>query len=210
MNNDQTKDTKQRIIKEALILFVKQGYSSTSTRQIAKNANVNLSSIKYYFGDKAGLYRTVYKEPLNCSIQEDIIAFTSQHTLQDSLSVIFDRLLLPLKESPDIDLCIRLHMREMAAPTGVWEDKIQNEISPHHNALVSVIQKELEHIDINILHRLAFSIIGMGVFLYTGWDAINHTKSDLLNSHEAIDEWKKELVNYSISMINTHIKKANQ
>ena len=72
--NPPADDARQRLLMTAVRLFGAQGYASTSTRQIAAEASVNISAIRYYFGDKAGLYRAAYSEPLGDS-QEDIARF---------------------------------------------------------------------------------------------------------------------------------------
>lgn len=61
-------ETSERLIKAATELFCQKGYGSTSIREIAKAADANSALIKYYFGDKEGLFRHVFKEvtaPLN-------------------------------------------------------------------------------------------------------------------------------------------------
>ena len=57
-------DARSRLLRSGLRLFAQQGYSKTSTRELAEDAGVNVASISYYFGDKAGLYRAVFFEPL--------------------------------------------------------------------------------------------------------------------------------------------------
>jgi TetR/AcrR family transcriptional regulator, regulator of cefoperazone and chloramphenicol sensitivity len=52
-------DTRRRILDTALALFAAEGFSGTSTREIAEGAGVNLPAIQYYFGSKEGLYRAV-------------------------------------------------------------------------------------------------------------------------------------------------------
>lgn len=54
--------TRQKIIEAATILFAMEGLHGTSTRDIAKEAGVNLSLISYYFGGKEALYKTVIQE----------------------------------------------------------------------------------------------------------------------------------------------------
>ena len=52
---ERSSDTPAALVNAALKLFADQGYSATSTRQIAAAAGVNISLISYYFGGKAGL-----------------------------------------------------------------------------------------------------------------------------------------------------------
>lgn len=53
-------NTKENILQTALKLFATQGYDATSVRQIAKEANANLSAISYHFESKEGLYKAVF------------------------------------------------------------------------------------------------------------------------------------------------------
>lgn len=52
------------MLRSGLRLFAQQGFARTSTRELAEDAGVNIASISYYFGDKAGPYRAVFFEPL--------------------------------------------------------------------------------------------------------------------------------------------------
>jgi AcrR family transcriptional regulator len=47
----------------ALKLFSEQGYAKTSIRAIAAEAQVNVASVSYYFGDKAALYAALFSAP---------------------------------------------------------------------------------------------------------------------------------------------------
>lgn len=48
--------TRERIIESAGRLFAAQGFDGTSTRQVGKDARVNIATIAYHFGGKEGLY----------------------------------------------------------------------------------------------------------------------------------------------------------
>lgn len=52
--------TRLRIRSVALNTFAASGYAATSLRQIALAAEVDLATLKYHFGDKAGLFAEVY------------------------------------------------------------------------------------------------------------------------------------------------------
>lgn len=58
----QSTSTRQRLIQAALELFVSQGVSSTTTRQIANLAEVNEVTLFRHFGNKYGLLLVVIEE----------------------------------------------------------------------------------------------------------------------------------------------------
>jgi AcrR family transcriptional regulator len=53
---------RSRLIEAATKLFAEHGLDGTSTRDIAKAAELNISLISYYFGGKEGLYKAVIHE----------------------------------------------------------------------------------------------------------------------------------------------------
>lgn len=50
----------EHILLQAEILFAEKGFSATSTREIAKAAQVNVSMIAYYFGSKEKLFEQIF------------------------------------------------------------------------------------------------------------------------------------------------------
>ena len=56
-------DAQQRLVQAALKVFASKGYEGASTREICRLAEVNVAAIHYYFGDKASLYREVFRLP---------------------------------------------------------------------------------------------------------------------------------------------------
>jgi AcrR family transcriptional regulator len=54
--------SRTRLLKVATKLFAEKGLEGVSTRDIAKEAELNISLISYYFGGKEGLYLTVIQE----------------------------------------------------------------------------------------------------------------------------------------------------
>ena len=54
---------KRRLVRAALQVFASKGYEGASTREICRLADVNVAGIHYYFGDKASLYREVFRIP---------------------------------------------------------------------------------------------------------------------------------------------------
>ncbi len=50
---------KRAIFETAVRLFASQGYAATGVRQVAREAGVNLATINYFFGSKAGLLSAI-------------------------------------------------------------------------------------------------------------------------------------------------------
>lgn len=64
MSSESTSKLSARkcIVQAATKLFAKLGLDKCSTREIAKEANSNISLISYYFGGKEGLYKEVMRD----------------------------------------------------------------------------------------------------------------------------------------------------
>lgn len=56
------KTARKRLLDAATQLFAEKGLDGTSTRDLAKTADLNVSLISYYFGGKEGLYKAVISE----------------------------------------------------------------------------------------------------------------------------------------------------
>ena len=97
-SQDRSKESKERILSVALELFANNGFDKTSTREIAKKANVNISAIKYYFGDKESLYKTVYRSFVGPS-KEHRDNYQRHESLEEQLEQMFSIILFVFKEN---------------------------------------------------------------------------------------------------------------
>lgn len=82
----------ENLLRSAEILFAEKGFAGTSTREISKEADVNISMISYYFGSKEKLYEKIFEfrmtESLNFS--KDVIA--NEHLDEwEKLILVIDR-----------------------------------------------------------------------------------------------------------------------
>jgi AcrR family transcriptional regulator len=55
---------RERLLKAALDSFLSDDYHKVTTRLIAEKANANVSMIRYYFGNKEGLYEEMIRDTL--------------------------------------------------------------------------------------------------------------------------------------------------
>jgi len=195
-------EARNRLLDAALGLFAEKGFAKTSTREIALAAQINIASISYYFGDKAGLYRAVFSDPrCNPNVSPESVVDASI-SLREALHRVMGSFLEPLKQGQLIQHCMKLHFREMLEPTGVWQEEIDCNITPAHGALVEVLCRHLalDKPDDDI-HRLAFSISGLGVMLHIGSDVVTAVRPQLLASHAALDHYCDRLVTYAMDIV---------
>lgn len=186
----------------ALKLFAEKGYAKTSTREIALAANANIGAISYYFGDKAGLYQATFVEPMG-SPKDDIALYDLSHfTLRESLEGFYTGFLEPMKQGELVQHCMRLHFRELLEPTGLWQQEIEQGITPAHVALLRVLCRHLKLARADDeLHRLAFGISGLALQVFVGRDVIQAIRPRLIGSPPAIDRTVQRLADFAQSMV---------
>ncbi len=202
-------EARNRLLEAALALFAEKGFTKTSTRQIALAAQVNIASISYYFGDKAGLYRAVWLDPrCNPDVSTQIMDGGAALNLEEAIAGMFRGFVEPLKQGQVMQQCMKLHFREMLEPTGMWQDEIDTRIKPTHMALVGVLCRHLNAAEADDdIHRLAFSITGLGVMLHVGSDVINAVRPQLMAASGALDQYGDRLVSYAMALVDAETRR---
>jgi AcrR family transcriptional regulator len=216
INRADGTESRARLVRTALRLFAEQGFQRTSTREIAEAAQVNISAISYYFGDKAGLYRAAFFEPLGGQTHPGMpteragcAALGPHPSLPAMLRAFYADFLAPLKQGEDMRLVMRLHFREMVEPTGLWADEIENEIKPQHQMMVATLTElfGLQQPDDDV-QRLTFAVVGLAVHFFVGREIIDGIAPQLLASPDAVDTLADRLARYAEAMI--HAEKSRR
>jgi AcrR family transcriptional regulator len=70
VTNDNSRDTRERILDAAERVFMALGYDGASMRQITSEAGVNLAACHYHFGGKEALFHAVLARRLHVLNQE--------------------------------------------------------------------------------------------------------------------------------------------
>lgn len=196
-------EARARLLHAAVRLFAEKGFSNTSTRELATAGGVNIAAISYYFGDKAGLYRAAYTEPMgDCDIIATIdVKFES---LEQGLRMMMSHIAEPLKQGELVQLCTRLHFREMLEPTGLWQEEINTDIRQGQEALSKLLSSHLglEQPDDDV-HRLAHSIVALPVYLFMGRDILLALHPYLIETPAAIDAYIERQVGYALAMVES-------
>jgi TetR/AcrR family transcriptional regulator, regulator of cefoperazone and chloramphenicol sensitivity len=194
--------SRQRLLQTAIRLFAERGYANASTREIALAAGANSASIRYYFGDKAGLYRAAFTERSPVHNKNALLFTQPGLPLRQALQHFYDQLLLQMKQGELAQSCLRLWFREMLEPTGLWAEEIDQGIKPAHAALTALLARhlELEQAD-DDLYRLAFGVVGLGLQPMMTSDVVVAVRPQLLDGAPAIDAWATRLAGYAEAMV---------
>lgn len=191
-----------RLLRAGLRLFSQQGFAATTTRELAQAAGVNVAAISYYFGDKAGLYRAVFFEPLG-EIADGLQAISAEpQSMEATLRAYYAQFVAPLAEGPDGMLCVKLRMREMVEPTGLWDQEVNEGIRPMHQALAAVLCRHLGlAAPDDELHRLVICLSALGVHLHLGRDVIDAVAPQLNQAPDAAARWADCLLRQGLAMV---------
>lgn len=209
MNSARTpEDARARLLQAGLRLFAAQGFAKTSTRELAEAASVNVASISYYFGDKAGLYKAVFEEPLGPP-EADIARYNGTGlSLAEALRGFYAGFLEPLRQGDEARLCMKLHFREMVEPTGLYDPMFAHGIKPSHDALVTVLVRHLQLPEPDLeVERLAICLAGLGVHLHVGRDVIDQLAPPLNEGEQALDAWAERLVMFGLAMVQAEARR---
>lgn len=200
-----------RLVMAALKVFADKGFEGATTREICELADANISAIRYYFGDKAGLYRAAFTEPLgDLPCYSKIEAFAGR-PLVEALELFYREFLEPLKRGEELQLVMKLHFREMIEPTGAFREEIEAEIMPQHQSMVAMLMRHLGLSEDDAdLHRLVFSIIGMAVHFYVGQEVIGVIAPHLTNTPPAVDLLANRLAGYAADMVEGEARRRER
>jgi TetR/AcrR family transcriptional regulator, regulator of cefoperazone and chloramphenicol sensitivity len=201
-------EARNRLLDAALTLFAEQGFAKTSTREIALAAQVNISAIRYYFGDKAGLYRAVFMDPRGNPHSQTAQMDPSKVDLDTSLRALLVGFTAPLKQGHLVRSCMKLHFREILEPTGVWQAEIDSHIKPTHTLMAQVLchYLGLKQTD-DAVHRLVFSLCGLGLMVQVCSDVINAIRPDLIATPQSIDAYTEQLLGFAHAMVQSEVQR---
>jgi AcrR family transcriptional regulator len=123
---------RERLLETAIDVFGTYGYEAATTRMIAREAGVNISSIPYYFDGKEGLYRAMIQNFVAlinlrfCGIEKEIAATDfSGADARDKAAARFEELLGEfirfLIGSPQALRMGRVILREQLDPSAAYD-----------------------------------------------------------------------------------------
>lgn len=140
------RQTRERLLTEALRLFAQRGYAGVGTREVAAAAKTNIASIAFHFSGKEGLYRAVIEHvagELARLHQASIATATAQSAAagedagERSRRIVTD-LITRLLTSNRSRWMTLLLQREFITPTPFFDVIYESTIAPTLTALAAL------------------------------------------------------------------------
>jgi AcrR family transcriptional regulator len=133
--------SKHRLLQSALRVFAEQGYVQASVRDICAQSEMNVAAVNYHFGDKAGLYREVFRSQLQQLV--DSQAFLEREDALLALRRFYSRMLERSEAAEQSrSLFFRLAMREQLEPSGVLDESLQESLRQSHQGLLHFVAQQ--------------------------------------------------------------------
>jgi AcrR family transcriptional regulator len=155
-------ETRCRLLRAAIDVFALHGYHGASTREICERAGANTAAIHYHFRDKAGLYRELFRLPIELVTAASRPMTDARLPLLERLGHFYRGVVTVLAQDSKLRQLALLHAREEAEPTGVLGDCRTQAIRSQHDQLIGLLLPEfgMETADEG-LHALAFALVGV-------------------------------------------------
>ncbi|MGR9013474.1 MAG: CerR family C-terminal domain-containing protein [Gammaproteobacteria bacterium] len=135
--------TRQRLLVTASRIFAEKGYQDATIAEICEQAETNIASVNYHFGDKENLYLEAWRY----AFQEDLRHHPSDGGIDPNTSAevrLAGRIksLIARIADPDSSFFAIVH-KEMAQQTSLLQKIMEQEINPERQALIALIKEVL-------------------------------------------------------------------
>ena len=195
-------ETKKRIIKASISIFVEKGYMGGRIDEIAKRAGVNKAMIYYYFDSKEGLYRSIIEmvfENVYMILKENL-GGARPDTFRDAITSFIDKYIDFIYENR---IFVKFLLWELARGGDVISGVIKRAIGDQYRELVSVFQdvKDLGKIRPMDPRHVMVSVIGMILFYFFASPVISTLWGEDTLSPENIRDRKREVTDFVIHAI---------
>lgn len=130
--------TEEKIKNAARKVFTQKGYSGTKTRDIAKEAGINLALLNYYFRSKEKLFDIIMLESFQEFMKSMISVFNDEKTsLEKKIESMVSNYIDLLIKQPDIPLFVLSELRNNP-------NELIKKMSLDNNLMKSFFMKQIQ------------------------------------------------------------------
>jgi AcrR family transcriptional regulator len=202
---NETTETRGRILEAAAVVFAEHGYAATTIRMICGRAQVNLAAVNYHFGNKERLYREVLLYARSCAYDR----YPPTYGLADGAAPeqrlhAFIRSFLLRTSCDERNLGFgTLVMRELVEPTTALDMLIDEGIRIMFGQLVDIVRPLLgEQVEEELVLACARSIISQCLFYLFSRPVIRRMAPEQKFNHEDVEMITGQIMFFSMHALN--------
>lgn len=194
-------DAKKCLLNAAAKLFSKQGLEKTSTRDLAKESNSNISLISYHFGGKEGLYKEVMRE-FALEVQAnarsmfekfDKAELTKEIFLEEMEFIVNNMITMRLKHPEICTILAREKIEGLPLSKEIHEEIFYPLAHKFFTLFTKAQEKKIVRTDINA--ALFFALLSEGIFgFFEVLSCETQFKKDYSKLLENTDLLKKQIL----------------
>lgn len=198
-------NVEENIIRSAKELFLKKGYRETTMRVIAKEANVNLAMLNYYFRSKENLFEIIFDEVFNSMNESIMPIFLTDLSVLEKIERFISVYIDGLIENPAIPNFI---FQEVRRNPNILTNRFrrQKELVAFKIAFEEQMKQEAKKgllKEVSNPNELYLNIIGLCAFPFLVKPIVENLLGDTSSEFEKMIERRKEVV---ISFIYNNLK----
>lgn len=180
---DTLASAEERIKEAAHTLFTQKGYDAVKTRDIAKEAGINLALLNYYFRSKENLFEIVMQENMKEFFVSVIQIINDEATdIKKKIELLVDQYIEMLLKSPELPVFVMLHMRNNPI-------RIELQGKFRESFLIKQIQSAIKNKEIAPINpiNIMINLVGLTIFPFIG-------RPMLTNAHGMSEEQFNQLM----------------
>jgi AcrR family transcriptional regulator len=194
--------TEEKIKEAARLVFTQKGYAATKVRDIAAEADINLSLVNYYFRSKEKLFELIMAETVQKLFDKVLpVANNEQTSVIEKIGLIAEQYIDLLLENPDFPLFI---VSEVMSGSNKLPQMVNNGqlfLSSHFAKQLIALRQEGK-IDFHPL-QLMMNILGMIIFPFLARPIMLRSGALKAEEFRSIVEERKRLIPHWIDQIIT-------
>ncbi len=196
--------TPSLLLEAAGEVFAEQGFHGATIREITSRAGVNIAAVNYYFRDKDELYVAVLRHAHRSSLEKGAWEQVQEGAAEDQLRRFVHGLFHHLFDPSRPKWHSTLIARELASPTPLFKQLIDEGLRPHFLVLKKAVQ-EVAGVSLppKKLQMIIASILGQCFFYRHSRAVAEQLLPELYNGENWMYEIAEHISNLSILAIRT-------
>lgn len=193
-------DARERLINAAGEVFAGVGFRSATVRDICRRAGVNIASVNYYFGDKAGLYAEVLRSTNEAARKKYPLEREAGVSSEEALRRFVRVFMMKVLDQGRPAWHGKLMAREMVEPTAALDEIVSSTIRPTWSLLTHVVGELLgRRPDDERVQHCAASVIGQCLLYCHCRPVIERLSMIRVFSQEQIDRLSEHIARFSLA-----------